>query len=607
VRQNGTFRSSRRARRIDDTRGRIAIKNCVRTIGRGLQLYAANLRDNLLAGIQDWLFSQLGERGIQRPTSWTNPWDLAAFAASVMGLTMNHVFDLMIRARIDPQTVQRLRVGYGRLTRAWDWVMEMRGKSPAEVTTAIMTSAKDFAKTIFEGMVTWIVQRVAAELAVMATAAAASAGLSEVVDAIRRIYIAINWAVRWMRQILEMVDTALDSVINIAAGTIEPAALLLTNAFKRATPVVIGFLAAQVGLGGVPQKIADIVDSLRAKVDEAIIAIINGLRSAFSAIASGARQAVAAVFEWWRMRERIPADDEVHTLSFEGSEDDAELFFSSTPTRLRAYLGSLRGGEFSTPVQRQRIAAINVQINQYADLRGQRRAAKSANNAEQIRAKDLAIRAEFMAIRDALRALFAGDTDYGSQADPIRLAWPFPPSVHYPTLYFGGRLDGAKRSQIELKADMKAGREVGGVDVSEYRPHARRALPGGEVIGLSSGFFLRAGTIVGPLSDETTGGGGQLGRILTSYGYAGSEETPKLDLDHVHEIQFGGRALNDTVANLWPLDYSINRSKGPTLGQARVTYPENAAPPLNTTIADLKRLANKRRRRLFFKAEGLVG
>ena len=175
------------------------LKNCVRTVGRGLKIYWDHLKDNLLYGIEGWLFGELAEKGITKPNSWTDPWDLFQFALSVMGLSVNHVFELMEK-KFEKSTVDKLRKWYGRISKVWDWIMEMRGKKPAEVSAAIIDAAKGFGKTILEGVVVWIVEQVGIELAEMVAGRCGQRkGCREVLDAIRRIYRAIKTAVRWMR------------------------------------------------------------------------------------------------------------------------------------------------------------------------------------------------------------------------------------------------------------------------------------------------------------------------------------------------------------------------------------------------------------------------
>lgn len=338
------------------------LKNCVRTIGRAFQMYWDKLWDNLMGGVEGWLFGEVASKGITRPKSWTDPWDLLQFALDIMGLSVSHIFDLMEKDnRFSKTTVDKLRVWYARLSKVWDWIMEMRGKSPGEVTKAIITNAKDFGVTILEGIVSWIVERVSVELATMAAAAAASAGLSEVLDVIRRIYRAIKTAVRWMRTILEMVNSGLDAVMDIAAGTLEPPATIVLNAMKKGTAAVIGFLADQVGLSGVGEKIREIIDKIRAKVDNAILMIIDKLKALFQSIAQGVKEGVAALLEWWKEKFSFKVGGAPHELSFQGEKDSAVLMLKSTPKPLEAVIASLKTGA-TTKAKKDAVKAIEDEV-----------------------------------------------------------------------------------------------------------------------------------------------------------------------------------------------------------------------------------------------------
>ena len=321
------------------------VKNCVKTIGLAFKMYWDHLKDNLMGGIEGWLFGEVASKGIKAPKSWTDPWDLLQLALDVMGLSMDHVFDLMEKNEIfSKSTVDKLRKWWARISRIWDWIMEQRGKSPAEVTQAILEQASGFGLTILEGIVSWIVEQVSIELAEMAAAAAASAGLSEVLDAVRRIYRAIKTAVRWMRTILEMVNSGLDAIMNIAAGVLAPAAELIHGAMKRGTPAVIGFLADQVGLGGIGEEIKSIIDKLRAKVDAALVAVMKKLKSWFEALAAGAKEAVAAVLEWWKDKVSFKIGKQPHEVGFQGEKDTAVLMVKSTPEPLESVITKLKAG-----------------------------------------------------------------------------------------------------------------------------------------------------------------------------------------------------------------------------------------------------------------------
>ena len=182
-------------------------------------------------------------------------------------------------------------------------------------------------------------------------------------------------------------------------------------------------------------------------------------------------------------------------------------------------------------------------------------------------------------IGDLLNELFKGDT-YGTKAQPIPLDWYGPPISDYPPLYFGGPVNARNpaRRQSALKA-MLGKPDGNGVIVKAYSPLQREALRDEKgapmptrTIGLNAGFIIGTGRVLGPLSQETTQGGGKLGQLIEPYGYSGEDG---YELDHVHEIQFGGLSANDRVENLWPLEARKNSSKGSALSKAEVEYPKN--------------------------------
>lgn len=286
------------------------IKNAVLAVGHGFKLLWKNLWEHLRFGVEGWIFGELAEKGITAPKSWTSPMDLLGFVLDVAGLSMNHVFELL-RKRFDKDKVDKLQAWYRRLAKVWQWVKEIidTSKTPGEVTAGLIDKAKGFGKSILEGIVGWIVERVGTELSVMATAAAASAGISQVIDIARRIYKAILTAKRWMAKILGMVNEVLDSVLEIVAGAIEGAGAKLEAAMHRAMPIVISFLGDQVGLGGIGLKLREIVDALRAKVDEALLWLIDKIKAAIDALVSMVKSAAKAIFKWWTARVDFEDED----------------------------------------------------------------------------------------------------------------------------------------------------------------------------------------------------------------------------------------------------------------------------------------------------------
>ncbi len=121
----------------------------------------------------------------------------------------------------------------------------------------------------------------------------------------------------------------------------------------------------------------------------------------------------------------------------------------------------------------------------------------------------------------------------------------------------------------------------------EFRPGAPRAPFGGSSIGVTGAFATVSGKTYGPAPNPRPSSLPQLEafkRLLRQHGYdrARGDDEGTTDADHVSELQMAGPP-GDAFENLWPLNYSENRSSGSTLSQTRVT-PPNGTP---TAIRDL--------------------
>lgn len=323
------------------------IKNLVRSIGRGFGLLWANIRTHLAYGLEGWLFGAVADKGIQPPSSWTDLKAVFYFVLDVMGLSMDHVFELLAK-RFDPIAIGKIQKYYHQITGAIDWIRNAidTSKSPAENTKGLIEKGKDFGATVVTRLVEWIAGRVAIELGEMAAAAAASAGLSEILDIARRIYRALLTAKRWAAQIVEMVGRVLDSVLEIATGAIDAAGKRLEGVLHKGMPVVIGFLADQVGLGGVADEIRDLVDELRAKVDDAILWLIDKLKAMLDAIVAAVRDLAGAVLAWWRKKFGFTSDDGApHSILVEGSADSPEIYVQSTRTGLDDLIDKIKDAD----------------------------------------------------------------------------------------------------------------------------------------------------------------------------------------------------------------------------------------------------------------------
>jgi len=332
------------------------IKNTVHSLGHGFQLLWSNLATHLGHGIEGWLFGELADKDIHPPASWSEPKDLFGFVTDVLGLSMSHILELL-KKRVDPRVVKKVESWVGRFRRAWDWITDAidTSKSPAQNSQGLMTRAKDFGKSILSGAVEWVTGKVATELATLAAGAAASGGLSEVIDVARRIYKAMVTAKRFAGRILQMAGDTLDQVLDIASGNVSKVGAEFEKLMDKGMPVVIGFLADQVGLGGIGAAIRNIVDKLRGQVDAAILWLIDKVKAGIEAVVGGIRAGANALADWLGLRKRFTAFNHPHELYFVGTGSSARLVVASVETDVQGLLQA--GGKLEKDVLASKDAA----------------------------------------------------------------------------------------------------------------------------------------------------------------------------------------------------------------------------------------------------------
>jgi hypothetical protein len=78
-------------------------------------------------------------------------------------------------------------------------------------------------------------------------------------------------------QIMEFVNSILDGIGAIVSGSIGAAANLVESSLAKILPLAISFLASLLGVGGIAEKIKEIVEKIRAPISKLITAIVGPL------------------------------------------------------------------------------------------------------------------------------------------------------------------------------------------------------------------------------------------------------------------------------------------------------------------------------------------
>jgi hypothetical protein len=94
------------------------------------------------------------------------------------------------------------------------------------------------------------------------------------IKAAMAIYDIVMFFMEKAKQVLELIEAFVDGVAAVAKGSIGGAAQLVENALAKALPLVIGFLANLLGIGGLAEKVQKLFMSIRGRLDKFIDGII---------------------------------------------------------------------------------------------------------------------------------------------------------------------------------------------------------------------------------------------------------------------------------------------------------------------------------------------
>jgi hypothetical protein len=244
------------------------VGNLVRAGKLGFQMFASNILTHLKTAFIRWLTGPLGEAGVYIPQSFALL-EIVKLVLSVFGLTWVNIRAKLVKIIPEPVLVV--------LEKTASVLVTLVTQGPAAAWQQIVTELTE----LKDQMIAQITQMVTVEIVKAAVMKLVSMinPAGAVIQAILAIWNTVSFFISKLSEIGAVVGSFINSISAIAAGTIEPAAKRVEQTMANILPLVIGFLAKLVGLGGVPGKLVGIVKKLRAPIDKGLDKIVAWLGS----------------------------------------------------------------------------------------------------------------------------------------------------------------------------------------------------------------------------------------------------------------------------------------------------------------------------------------
>ncbi len=315
------------------------LKNLLRAIKQGFIQFFDNILTHLLHGLADWFFHQLGDLGIQKPPDLSFK-SILNLIMQILGISLAQIMEKVwkkLAEKIGQDKVDRIKRTIDKLEGIWSFIRDVMERGPIAIWEYIQEKLSNLWDVVIDAAKNWIMTKIIESVVTKLLSMLDPTGIMAVINSVIAIYRAVQSFIEYIRELLGIINSFVEGVAEIASGNVKVAADFLERTMARGIPIIIGFLANQVGLGKIGEKLAEIVAAIREKVDAAVDWLID------KAISTGAKlldkvkevgaKVVGAFRKWLGLEERFRADDGAeHKLYFTGPEENPVLTVASNPT-----------------------------------------------------------------------------------------------------------------------------------------------------------------------------------------------------------------------------------------------------------------------------------
>lgn len=251
------------------------LKNLLRAIKQGFIQFFDHILQHLIQGLVGWLMSELRDAGVPELTDLSLR-GVIAWVLQVLGISMEKIWEkLAAHPRIGPQRVARIRSMINTLEGIWTFIKDVQERGMAAIWDKIQEQLSNLWNTILDAVKNWVMEQIINRITARLLSMLDPTGIMAVVNSAIAIYSAIQSFMKYLREMLEVVNSFVNGVADIAEGNVTTAANYMERTMARAMPVVIGFLANQVGLSGIGRRVGEMIERAREMVDQALTWLVN--------------------------------------------------------------------------------------------------------------------------------------------------------------------------------------------------------------------------------------------------------------------------------------------------------------------------------------------
>jgi hypothetical protein len=243
-------------------------RNMLAAVKLGFSNFLGGIVGYLTNGLASWLFRGLGKLGIEAPPDYSAG-SILTLVCQVLNLTAERMWQ-KLSDHLGADTVGKIRSAIDKLTGIWTFIVDVQRDGIRAISRFLAGQLSGLWDSLLGMAKSFLLDRVITVGTTKLLSLLDPTGIMAVVNSFAAFFNAVRSAFEYFNDILQIVAGYVNTLAAVAQGNIGPGAAMLEQGLAAAIPVAIGFLAAQVGLGNVPEKIVELIEQLRVLVDKGI-------------------------------------------------------------------------------------------------------------------------------------------------------------------------------------------------------------------------------------------------------------------------------------------------------------------------------------------------
>lgn len=317
------------------------LKNLLRAIKEGFMQFFDNILTHLFNGLKAWFLSEVQAAGIPIPTDFT-VMGIIKWLLAVLDVTMEKIWK-KLEDRIGKPKVDKIKRMVSMAERvadaageAYTFIKDVQERGfMAVMVDKLKEQLSNVWEMVLDAVKGFVMDQIIKKVTTKLLSMLDPTGIMAVINSAIALYKAIQSFIKYLRQMLEIVNSFVEGTLQIAQGATKKAADFLEGALARGIPIVIGFLANQVGLD-LSGRLKEALEMVREKVDKGLTWVIDKVVGLVERLVAFGRSAVQSVMDWARgilglEQPFTTTDGAGHRVFFRESGDTVKLMVNPVP------------------------------------------------------------------------------------------------------------------------------------------------------------------------------------------------------------------------------------------------------------------------------------